>query len=91
MLFLPKFAYIYVNTLQLFIDVGHNVVMSFSAVANIKKLLAHKKSPDGLDCIHGLKLISVFLIIMGHRLMFNLGSPLINTEFIEGVSAPHNN
>jgi hypothetical protein len=61
--------------------------MSFSAVANIRKLLAHKKSPDGLDCIHGLKLISVFLIIMGHRLMFNLGSPLINTEFIEGVSA----
>ncbi|XP_059480960.1 nose resistant to fluoxetine protein 6-like isoform X2 [Neocloeon triangulifer] len=65
-------------------DVGHNVVMSFSAVANIGKLLAHKKSPDGLDCIHGLKLMSVFLIIMGHRLMFNLGSPLINTEFIEG-------
>ncbi|CAB3382226.1 Hypothetical predicted protein [Cloeon dipterum] len=65
-------------------DVGHNVVISFSAVANIRKLLAHKKSPDGLDCIHGLKLISVFLIIMGHRLMFNLGSPLVNTEFIEG-------
>jgi hypothetical protein len=65
--------------------------MSFSAVANVKKLLAHKKNPDGLDCIHGLKLVSVFLIIMGHRLMFNLGAPLINTEFIEGVSFHVNN
>ncbi|KAF4533053.1 hypothetical protein B566_EDAN002616, partial [Ephemera danica] len=47
-------------------------------------MLSHNKNPDGLDCIHGLKLVSVFLIIMGHRLMFNLGAPLINTEFIEG-------
>ncbi|XP_046395726.1 nose resistant to fluoxetine protein 6-like [Ischnura elegans] len=62
----------------------HQLIMCFSAKANIDKLLSYKESNDGLECIHGLKMMSLCLIIMGHRLMFNLGSPLTNPEFVEG-------
>ncbi|XP_071452933.1 nose resistant to fluoxetine protein 6-like [Hetaerina americana] len=61
----------------------HKLIHCFSASANIEKLLTYKESSDGLECIHGLKMMSLCLIIMGHRLMFNLGSPLTNPEFIE--------
>ncbi|KAG8224977.1 hypothetical protein J437_LFUL003355 [Ladona fulva] len=62
----------------------HRLALCFSARANIEKLLTYKESSDGLECIHGLKLMSLCLIIMGHRLMFNLGAPLTNAEFVEG-------
>lgn len=73
---------------QYFVFLGkkHNVLMSFSIWSNLKKLSSDGENDDGLQCIHGLKVFSMFLIIMGHRIMFGIGSPLLNPSYIESVS-----
>ncbi|XP_064215056.1 nose resistant to fluoxetine protein 6 [Tribolium castaneum] len=63
----------------------HKVLMSFSLWSNLKKLSHETENDDGLQCIHGLKVISMFLIIMGHRIMFGIGSPLMNPSFVENM------
>lgn len=75
-----------VRVVSLFSGCKHAVLQAFSASANVLKLLKFSLSEDRLDCIHGMKFVSICLIIMGHRLMFVLGSPIVNTEFVEGVS-----
>ncbi|RZB39911.1 nose resistant to fluoxetine protein 6-like [Asbolus verrucosus] len=57
--------------------------MSFSVWNNLKKLSSETENHDGLHCIHGIKVISMFLIIMGHRIMFIIGSPIVNPNFVE--------
>lgn len=64
----------------------HLVLQSFSLSKNIEKLLTFPKTSDNLECIHGLKFVSMCFIIVGHRFMFTLGSPMLNTHFIEYVS-----
>jgi hypothetical protein len=64
------------------------VVLSFSLWQNLKKLSGESDNDDGLQCIHGLKVISMFLVIMGHRIMFGVGSPMLNPSFVEDVSKP---
>jgi hypothetical protein len=66
----------------------HTVVLSFSLWQNLKKLSGESDNDDGLQCIHGLKVISMFLVIMGHRIMFGVGSPMLNPSFVEDVSKP---
>ncbi|XP_050523734.1 nose resistant to fluoxetine protein 6-like [Daktulosphaira vitifoliae] len=61
----------------------HQVLQSFSLSRNVRKLLTFPKTSDNLECIHGLKFISTCFIIVGHRFMFSLGAPIMNTEFIE--------
>lgn len=60
---------------------------SFSLVYNLKKLATQHSNSHNLDCINGLKVFSMFLIIMGHRLMFSLGSPMVNPDYVESVSS----
>lgn len=64
----------------------HLILQSFSLSKNVRKLLTFPKTSDNLECIHGLKFISMCFIIVGHRFMFSLGSPIMNTNFIEYVS-----
>lgn len=59
---------------------------SLSLAHNLKKLAVSHSNSDGLDCINGLKVFSMFLIIMGHRIMFCLGSPMVNSDYVESVS-----
>ncbi|KAJ3657266.1 hypothetical protein Zmor_009082, partial [Zophobas morio] len=63
----------------------HKVLISFSVWNNLKKLISEGEDDDGLQCIHGLKVFSMFLIIMGHRIMFGVGSPLLNPNFVENM------
>lgn len=52
----------------------------------MKKLAVRSSNSDGLDCINGVKVFSMFLIIFGHRIMFSLGAPIINSDYVESVS-----
>ncbi|KAF0772178.1 nose resistant to fluoxetine protein 6-like [Aphis craccivora] len=61
----------------------HLILQSFSLSKNVRKLLTFPKTSDNLECIHGLKFISMCFIIVGHRFMFTLGSPIMNSNFIE--------
>lgn len=68
---------------------NHEISLSFSLMNNLEKILSSKAFDSGLDCINGLKVFSMFLIIMGHRIMFSVGSPLSNSDYVESVSIIH--
>jgi hypothetical protein len=68
---------------------GHTVgevLLCFSIHRNLKRLVKDEGDDDCLKCMHGIKLYSMANVILGHRLMFSLGSPIQNPEFVEGVS-----
>ncbi|KAJ8912893.1 hypothetical protein NQ315_011216 [Exocentrus adspersus] len=61
----------------------HRIILCFSFPYNLKKLATKSRNQDGLDCISGLKTLSMFFIIMGHRCMFMFGAPMTNPKFLE--------
>ncbi|KAL3267195.1 hypothetical protein HHI36_011331 [Cryptolaemus montrouzieri] len=61
----------------------HRVVKEFSFSHTIKKLASESKNEDGLESLNGMKVVSMFLIIMGHRMMFYISSPLANPVYVE--------
>lgn len=64
----------------------HGILISFSFLSNFTKLMVFNRKNNGLQCINGLKVIISFLIILGHRLLFVLGGPVINPSKTENVS-----
>lgn len=57
---------------------------SFSLQRNLTKLT----TPDPvneMDVFHGMKTLSMILIIMGHRCMSSYGGPFFNPMFLEWV------
>lgn len=64
---------------------GHKVLISFSLIDNLEKLLGNNSDENDLNCINGLKVFSMFLIILGHRIMFAVGSPVVNSDYVESV------
>ncbi|XP_044748861.1 nose resistant to fluoxetine protein 6-like [Coccinella septempunctata] len=64
---------------------AHDVLQAFSYSHTIKKMASESSSEDGMECMHGMKTISMFLIIMGHRIMFSVSSPVGNPIFVESI------
>lgn len=60
--------------------------MCFSMYRNLKRLVSTDADEHHLKSMHGIKLYSMACVMLGHRLMFSLGSPIHNPEFIEGAS-----
>ncbi|XP_065353567.1 nose resistant to fluoxetine protein 6-like [Cloeon dipterum] len=60
------------------------VLLCFSMYRNLKRLISTTADEHHLKCMHGIKLYSMACVVLGHRLMFSLGSPIHNPEFIEG-------
>ncbi|XP_071482122.1 O-acyltransferase like protein-like [Diadema antillarum] len=46
------------------------VLMAFSAVNNCRKILSAKKTPSTMAVLNGLRVISMFWIILGHSVQF---------------------
>lgn len=63
------------------------VVLSFSLIKTVKKLLHNTPSDLNLECIYGIKFISMVFIIAGHTLIFVVGGPMDNVNFIKEVGA----
>lgn len=66
-----------------------DVLIAFSLISNLKKLCG-PVNEDGLnlDCISGIKFISMLLIVAGHALVFVVSGPVLNNTFWEQVK-PH--
>ncbi|XP_045481000.1 uncharacterized protein LOC123685389 [Harmonia axyridis] len=64
---------------------SHDILQAFSYSHTIKKMASESNSDDGMECMHGMKTISMFLIIMGHRIMFAVSSPVENPVFVESI------
>lgn len=44
-----------------------DVLVAFSLISNWKHLIRFERSSNEIDCINGLKVLSAFMIIIGHR------------------------
>lgn len=58
----------------------NKLLIAFSAYTNGKKLfdVSRSKSPDSINCLHGLRAVSAMWIIFGHRFYLQQMSPLAN-------------
>ncbi|XP_071482113.1 O-acyltransferase like protein-like [Diadema antillarum] len=63
------------------------VLMAFSAVNNCRKILSAKKTPSTMDVLNGLRVISMFWIILGHSIQFMLGNIANPLESLEKAGA----
>ncbi|KAF2899933.1 hypothetical protein ILUMI_06250 [Ignelater luminosus] len=67
------------------------ILLSFSLVQNIRNLLRVKSSDLNLNCICGIRFLSMFLIVSSHSLLFVIVGPVLNEDFqIEAVQKPQN-
>lgn len=46
----------------------NGVMMAFSLISNWKSLVRLDRSPTDVDCIHAIKVITAFGLVLGHRL-----------------------
>nr|XP_023017426.1 nose resistant to fluoxetine protein 6-like isoform X2 [Leptinotarsa decemlineata] len=59
------------------------ILICFSIIQTTGKLLQTKSNESNLECICGIKCISMILIIIGHSLVFIFGGPVENKDFFE--------
>lgn len=67
----------------------HQLMICFSFPTNFKKFTSEGKNLDGLDCLAGMRVYSMVLIILLHRIMFEFGSPMVNPKYVEKVWIIH--
>lgn len=66
---------------------GVEVLYSFSIINNVKKMFSYHPNELNLECVSGVKFISMTCIISSHSLLFLIGGPVLNTEFYDKVIA----
>lgn len=60
--------------------------MTFSAYANIKKLLSTRKFPGDLGCLHGIRFWSTAWVVLAHTYAVYVMGPQWNLIDINNVS-----
>lgn len=72
-------------------SVGHDLVVSFSMINNVKKILSTRQNHTlGLECISGIKSLAMNFVIAGHACLFIGSGPVMDAEAWDRVSADHN-
>lgn len=63
-------------------------LLAFSFYSNGMKLLSYKKSrsPDVIQCLHGIRVISTQWVVLGHTFMTYLKLPVQNMSTVLGVN-----
>ncbi|KAJ8921959.1 hypothetical protein NQ315_008593 [Exocentrus adspersus] len=64
----------------------HEILICFSCVNTIGKFLHVKPNELNLECICGIKFLSMSLIIVGHSLIFMFGGPVMNRQFFKEMT-----
>lgn len=67
------------------IDMLKLTIMSFSLQTNYKRLFPTKINANEIQCLHGLRAISLLCIILFHRFIYTSSSPLINLYDVSKV------
>lgn len=62
-------------------------LLAFSLYSNGKKLLNVNSSPDSLECLHGVRFLSIAWVVLGHRYFFASQQALLNLTAIFQVNA----
>nr|XP_015834703.1 PREDICTED: nose resistant to fluoxetine protein 6-like isoform X2 [Tribolium castaneum] len=71
------FVYQYVT------DKKPNIHVAFSMLTNGKKLLSTKTAEGNLNCLNGLRVISLMWIVLGHGFQYSFYVPVINSLDME--------
>lgn len=66
-------------------SIGMDIITCFSVFHTTKKFLQTKSGELNLECICGIKFLSMAMIIGGHSLIFMFGSPAENIRFVQKV------
>ncbi|XP_061706201.1 nose resistant to fluoxetine protein 6-like [Cydia pomonella] len=62
-------------------SVVHDLVVSFSVIHNVKKLISCKQNHTlGLECVTGIKTLAMVFIIAGHACLFIASGPVMDAE-----------
>lgn len=56
------------------------LLLSFSIYSNIQKLFSLKSSSSDISCIHGIRALSLIIIVFFHSFFFRIQSSLISEE-----------
>nr|XP_008198006.2 PREDICTED: nose resistant to fluoxetine protein 6 isoform X1 [Tribolium castaneum] len=67
-------------------SVVKDAILCFSLINTVGKFLTTKTSSLNLECLSGIKFISMLFIIAGHTFLFLVGGPVQNTDFYEQES-----
>ncbi|XP_071448616.1 nose resistant to fluoxetine protein 6-like [Hetaerina americana] len=59
------------------------ILRCFSAITNIRRLTSRPDKTEPFAFVNGIKVMTLFLIIFGHRFIFNTSSSLSNPEYVE--------
>lgn len=62
------------------------IIICFSLCENLKNIFKCDKNEMGLDCLHGVKTLSMIFILCGHCLLFFSAGPVTNLSFLNEVS-----
>lgn len=68
-------------------EAAHPILIAFSLVTNGKKILQVNTAPGQILCFNGLKVISLFWVIVGHRFTIQNARGIINYDDITPASA----
>ncbi|XP_048237969.1 O-acyltransferase like protein-like [Haliotis rufescens] len=70
--------------------VWQRVLLCFSAVSNGEKILSVKRSPASITCLHGIRVLSIGWVILGHTylyfIMSNAENPKAAMKLMQGFS-----
>ncbi|XP_069115501.1 uncharacterized protein [Argopecten irradians] len=53
-------------------DLGKRIVLSFSAIQSIRQLMTYRRQSDAIDCIHGIRTLSILWIMLGNTYIYNI-------------------
>ncbi|KAL3266698.1 hypothetical protein HHI36_010860 [Cryptolaemus montrouzieri] len=69
---------------DLSVKLGENSILKcFSLYTNGKKLLTPSSNEDSLNCLNGIRVLSMMLIVLGHKFIMTSGMPALNKIFVE--------
>jgi hypothetical protein len=57
---------------------GRKALLSFSWIANGKKILSTKEVKGSLGCLHGIRFISMSWVVLGHTYALGAGNSFSN-------------
>ncbi|XP_060080532.1 uncharacterized protein LOC132559918 [Ylistrum balloti] len=53
-------------------DLGKRIVISFSALQNIRQLMSYRRLSNAIHCIHGIRTLSILWIMLGNTYIYNI-------------------
>lgn len=65
------------SVLSTVLGTQNSLIAAFSITSNYRKILS-RRTPNDLDCIHGLRFLSTCYVIIGHRYLMAMFTPVIN-------------